>query len=607
MFLNIIFRSNIPRYIFIFVDLIILYFSTFLLFDKKVDYFFIVGFSFVSILIIFLFNGYKIFNRFFSFYDILKFFLSFLISTFIFFILNYFLLLDLILNDILLIFFISFFSLSSYRICIKILYSKNIVSDNQKINTLLYGAGDSGVIAKRAFYNNLYFNIIGFIDDAKSFQNKSIDGINIFGIGKKLEKFIIKNNIQYIILTTEKFTHKRKKEILRYLNNLNLKVYELPKPDKWINNKPLISSLKEIKIEELLSRSPIKINSKNAKNSFNNKVIFVSGAAGSIGSEIVTQLTKFQPNKIILFDQAESDLFKFKNVLTKMKLKVDLEFIVGTLLNYEFLNSFFIKNKIDVVFHAAAYKHVIMLEKNIKTAIINNVLGSKNIIDISVKNNVKKFIMISTDKAVKPSSVMGASKRIAELYSSKTFNIKSDTKIVITRFGNVLGSNGSVVPIFREQIANGGPVTVTHPDVIRFFMTIPEASRLVLEAASSGNKSEIFVFDMGDPIKINDLATDMIRLSGLKVNEDIEIKYTGLRKGEKLYEEILTNSEFLKPSHHKLILIANQNPVTTDQLKLIDNLIDLALKDENDDVLKELMKKIVLEYKPLDLNLNSNV
>ena len=329
-----------------------------------------------------------------------------------------------------------------------------------------------------------------------------------------------------------------------------------------------------------------------------NKRILITGGAGSIGSEIIRQLIKFKPSEILIIDNSETPMFDIRSELLSFEEDINFHFVVDSILDKNSMTHLFKKFKPEIIFHAAAFKHVSMMEENPKSAIINNILGTKNLLEVSLNSSISKFVFISSDKAVNPSSVMGVTKRICELYISKYY--KEIPDIIITRFGNVLGSNGSVVKIFKDQISTGGPVTVTHPDVNRYFMTIPEASQLVLEAGAMGEKGEIFVFDMGDPVKISDLAKKMIKLSGKALDEDIKIEYIGLREGEKLYEELLTNNEKLKKSYNSLILIAEKDSVDNKTYVAIEELVEFATKGSDDLILIDKMKKIVKEYKPLN-------
>ena len=359
------------------------------------------------------------------------------------------------------------------------------------------------------------------------------------------------------------------------------------------------NALKSIKIEDLLKRDAIAIDLARNKAVYAGKRILVTGAAGSIGAEIVTQLLPFGPAELLLLDTAETPLFHLKNQLGA-QYAGKVSYHVASVLDHQYLDRLFQDPAgIDVVFHAAAYKHVFMMEQQPQAAILNNILGTKQLIDLSIEHQVAQLVLVSTDKAVNPSNVMGASKRIAELYLAACMEKAGQTKLITTRFGNVLGSNGSVVPIFSAQIASGGPVTVTHPEITRYFMTIPEACQLVLEAGAIGGGGEVFVFDMGDPVKIKDLAVNMIRLSGLVEDQDIKIEYSGLRPGEKLYEELLTDKEDLLPSHNPLIFRTKKETLPTSLASCIDVLLEMAAQGATAEALVKQMKKLVPEFKSM--------
>lgn len=496
-----------------------------------------------------------------------------------------------------LLFFILISFLVSFRILIKIIFSRVNETSEHVYNIMVFSAGNSGIITKRAFYNSSEFKILGFIDDDKFKIGKTLDGVTVFKLGIKLNKFIIDNDISRVIISTEKLTTNRQASLYNYFQNLNIQLLKLPAVKTWVNGIPNISKLKEIKIQDLLSRGVINIDNKKNKLLYNGKSVLVTGAAGSIGSEIIRQIIKFRPAKIILLDNSETPMFQIKEELDFISHKIKVIYYIDSVSDKKAVNKIFSLHKIDIVFHAAAYKHVNMMEANPRSAIINNVYGTKLIIDFSIKYSVKKFVLISSDKAVNPTNVMGASKRICELYlGSKIKNLKNKTKFIITRFGNVLGSNGSVVPIFEKQIENGGPITITHPEIVRYFMTIPEASQLVLEAGAMGKGEEIFVFDMGEPVKIVDLATNMVTQKGLKIGEDINIEFTGLRPGEKLFEELLLDSEDLLKTYNELIYIAKKEVVEKELSDSIDDLIDFAFNSFDHFRVVSLMKKIVPEY-----------
>ncbi len=391
----------------------------------------------------------------------------------------------------------------------------------------------------------------------------------------------------------------------------NIKVLTLPDVNKWINGELSVKQIRQIKIDDLLERAPIKLDEKEIRNYTLNKTILVTGAAGSIGSEIVKQLLHFQPKRIIIFDQAESPLYDLELELSEKFHFNNFDIVIGDTTNIHRLRRVFEAFKPTVVFHAAAYKHVPMMENNPSEAIRTNVNGTKLLADIALEFGVHKFVMISTDKAVNPTNVMGASKRIAEIYT-QSLNSKGKTQFITTRFGNVLGSNGSVINRFKMQIEKGGPITVTHPEITRYFMTIPEACQLVLEAGAMGKGGEIFIFDMGKSVKILDMAKKMIQFSGLKLGEDIQINFTGLRPGEKLYEELLNDKENTLPTHHSQIMIGKVKKYEFSVIeKEISELIVLGFTQDNFAIV-EKMKKIVPEfisqnsiYEELDLSIEN--
>lgn len=501
-------------------------------------------------------------------------------------------------NYLLLLFYFSLSFLSLYRLIVKLLYAR--VSKEQKLTaTILFGAGVNGLMAKRALDDSNSVNVLAFVDDDKTKVGRSIEGISVFALDEKLKKTVEQQNIDQVIITTDKISQKRKNEVFNFFKLQGVKIFTVPAIDKLANSQGIVGNLKPIIIEDLLRRDAIDIDLQKNVLQYQDKTILVTGAAGSIGSEIVRQLLKFKPHKLILFDQAETPLFDLKNELFKAKHTTQFEFLLRSVSNYASVEQCFKAHAIDVVFHAAAYKHVFMTETTPAAAVLNNILGTKIVVDLAIKNAVGHFVMVSTDKAVNPSNVMGASKRIAEMYVANQAE-SSNTQLITTRFGNVLGSNGSVVPIFKEQIAKGGPVTVTHPEITRFFMTITEACQLVLEAGATGTGGEIYVFDMGAPVKIKDLAISMIRLSGLVENQDITIEYSGLRPGEKLYEELLTDNENLKPSHNELIYIAQKESFGEEKIQQIERLIAEADLGKSNEILVQLMKKIVPEFKSMN-------
>ena len=496
-----------------------------------------------------------------------------------------------------LLFYFSITVLVAYRVGVRLLHHQSIAV-TEKTPTLLFGAGTNGLNAQRALMNSSSIQVLGFVDDAPAKIGRSIEGLPVYGM-KGLAAVVAKKEIAQVVLTSEKLSVGRKKELFDFLSALGVKVFAVPSVDQWVQDGAQGNALKSIKIEDLLKRDAIAIDLARNKAVYAGKRILVTGAAGSIGAEIVTQLLPFGPAELLLLDAAETPLFHLKNQLGA-QYAGKVSYHVASVLDHQYLERLFQDPAgIDVVFHAAAYKHVFMMEQQPQAAILNNILGTKQLIDLSIEHKVAQLVLVSTDKAVNPSNVMGASKRIAELYLAACMEKAGQTKLITTRFGNVLGSNGSVVPIFSAQIAAGGPVTVTHPEITRYFMTIPEACQLVLEAGAIGGGGEVFVFDMGDPVKIKDLAVNMIRLSGLVEDQDIKIEYSGLRPGEKLYEELLTDKEDLLPSHNPLIFKAKKETLAATLASGIAVLLEMAAQGATAEALVKQMKKLVPEFKSM--------
>jgi FlaA1/EpsC-like NDP-sugar epimerase len=493
----------------------------------------------------------------------------------------------------------TFLFLISYRVLVKYLfaYAKNYKM--KKKSVVIFGAGDTGVATQRVLENDGQSNIqiVAFIDDDKKKGSKNLNGAPIvtFAAFKELANV---QPIDELIIASYSLPTKRKNEIVDFCLDHDIKALSVPPYSKWAEGKFTSRQLQSIKIEDLLERDPIQINNNQIKSQIKGKRILVTGAAGSIGSEIVRQLIPYAPELIILCDQAETPLHTLELELIENGIRANCVSYLADITNKSRMESLFEEFKPQYVYHAAAYKHVPMMELCPTEAVRNNVVGVKLIADLSVKYNVDRFVMISTDKAVNPTNVMGASKRMAEMYVqalSKQEGI--GTKFITTRFGNVLGSNGSVIIRFKEQIEKGGPVTVTHPNITRYFMTIPEACQLVLEAGSMGNGGEIFVFDMGQPVAIADLAKKMIRLYGLIPNIDINITYSGLRPGEKLYEELLNDEENTTQTYHDKILIAKVRDVSFDLVYQSTIELENILNTSNDEMqLVSKMKELVPEY-----------
>lgn len=491
---------------------------------------------------------------------------------------------------------LNIFFLTSFKFLIKSLY--RLISTESEIlsKVLIYGAGDSGRITYEAITQDAQSNIkvVGFIDDDETKKGKTIDRVNVYAPEKITKEFIDKNNIDQVIISIQKISTNRLLELAGSFFSYSLKVKIVPPVKTWIDGDLSIGQIKDVKIEDLLGREEISIANPILLNEYENQVIFVTGGAGSIGSELARKLCNYKFKKLVLIDNAESPLYDLQQEFRQKGVE-NFQVIVADVRNETRLNQIFEEFKPKIIFHAAAYKHVPLMENSPHEAVSVNIGGTINVANLAIKHGVNKFVMVSTDKAVNPTNVMGATKRIAELYITCQKD-KGTTKFITTRFGNVLGSNGSVIPLFKKQIENGGPLTVTHRDITRYFMTIPEACSLVLEAAAMGNGSEIFVFDMGEPIKIFDLAVNMIILSGLEYPEDIDIKITGLRPGEKIYEELLADGENTKPTYHDKIMIAKTKKIDLESIESkILELCNTNLKCQNLDVVAKI-KDIVPEY-----------
>ena len=465
------------------------------------------------------------------------------------------------------------------RLFVKLLFRFATGISKNKKRVLIYGAGELGFVVKRVVLSDprYGFHVSGFIDDDRSLQGKKINGISVYGPSALDAKFIEKNRIESLIIAIKALSVDKKSAMIRSAIAVGLEVLDTPEVDKWLAGQLRMPQFRRVDLEDLLGREPINLDIQTIKRGLAEKTILITGAAGSIGSEIARQLTSFQCSSVILVDQAETPLFYLQNELREKFLDVRFRIIPADVTNIERMDYIFSEYKPHIVFHAAAYKHVSLMEENPHEAVRVNVGGTKIVSELAIKYGVEKFVMISTDKSVNPSSVMGASKRLCEkVVQSRARQKGHTTQFIITRFGNVMGSNGSVIPIFAKQIENGGPVTVTHPEVYRYFMTIPEACQLVLEAGFMGQGGEIFVFDMGQQVKIADLAKAMIKLSGFIPDKDIQIVYTGLRPGEKLYEELLTDGELTIPTHHEKIKKAHVEKIDG---KAVMERIDWLLKD----------------------------
>jgi len=512
-----------------------------------------------------------------------------------------------------------FLMLITYRVMVKyfFMYVKNFKIDRQRV--IIYGAGEAGIAAKRTLDHDNKINMVlgAFIDDDDRKSSKSIDGIKIFHT-RDFTSLVLQEKVDSLIIASQNIPPDSKNKIVDICLEHGIKVLTLPPVRSWINGQLSSKQLQNIKIEDLLEREPIQIHNEIISEQLRGKRVLVTGAAGSIGSEIVRQISQFSPQMIILNDQSETPLHELHLELQENHFHNNFHCFIGDVRDRFRMELLFQTFKPHYVYHAAAYKHVPMMEHNPGEAVRTNVMGTKTLADLSIKHGVHKFVMISTDKAVNPTNVMGASKRIAEIYVQSLFNSYKfkeqtvytnglsylnenrstvNTLFITTRFGNVLGSSGSVIPRFKAQIERGGPITVTHPDITRYFMTIPEACRLVLEAGSMGEGGEIFIFDMGKSVKIIELAKKMIRLSGLVPHQDIAIEFSGLRPGEKLYEELLNDLENTMPTHHEKIMVAQVREYHFQTIsKHISELIKLSCEYKDRQVVVK-MKEIVPEFK----------
>lgn len=493
---------------------------------------------------------------------------------------------------------LSFILLTFSRLVIRRIYNENISHKEDPVNTVIYGAGDAGPITQTALEqdSSTFYNVIAFIDDADNKIGKTINGMPVYKPSKVLNaEFIERNKVKTLILAIPSLNSEKRKTIINNCLELGINVKSVPYVNDWVDNKLKAEQIEDINIEDLLGREPIVLGKEHIMRNLSGKVIMVTGAAGSIGSEICRQVLHCHPKRLILLDQAESPLydiqFELKNTEPYRSMSVNTEFVIGNVKDKVKMREVFKKYRPQIIYHAAAYKHVPLMEDFPYEAVFVNVLGTKNVADLAMEFGVEKFVMVSTDKAVNPTNVMGATKRIAEIYTQSR---KSDkTVFVTTRFGNVLGSNGSVIPLFKKQLAKGGPLTVTDRNIIRYFMTIPEACSLVLEAGVMGEKEDIFVFDMGEPVKIYDLAKKMIKLSR---KEGIEIEITGLRPGEKLYEELLSTKENTIPTEHSKIMRAKVRRYSQEEVnEKINILIDLIPSCDNFKIVGQ-MKNIVPEF-----------
>ncbi|GGF81734.1 polysaccharide biosynthesis protein [Wenyingzhuangia marina] len=606
--------NNIPRYLVLLIDLLIVtinFILTYFIlenFSREIDYIklliqlpYTVVIALVSFLIV---GSYKGVIRYTGLRDTISLYISITLMSILFVFINYASetlnissLYRLPFSYIIVLFLLNVMLLVTSRFLFKFVYKTLIKNPLNTINVMIFGAGELGTIVYSTLEKeNVQRNKVRcFIDDDPRKKGKRIDRINIYGLEKIDEYFVNSRGIEEVIIATDKISQKRLLEVSDKFLTLGVKVKIVPPVVNWVEGDLSVNQIKEINIEDLLNRTPINIKNTLIETEVSQKVILITGAAGSIGAGIVEQLANYNCEKMILIDQAESSLYDLQQKLKRNK-KGNIVCYVADVRDVNMMEMIFQRHKPNLIFHAAAYKHVPLMEENPYEAVKVNVVGTKIIADLSCKFNIDKFVMISSDKAVNPTSVMGATKRVAELYVGTKNKRTKGTKFITTRFGNVLGSNGSVIPLFKKQIAEGGPITLTHPEITRYFMTIPEACQLVIEAGAMGVGGEIFIFDMGKSVKIIDLAKRMIKLSGLHYPNDIDIKITGLRPGEKLYEELLNDGENALPTHHQKIMI-NKSEVfnVQEKVNLIKQLIQINHPENNIQIV-EKMKEIVPEF-----------
>ncbi|MCU0360007.1 MAG: polysaccharide biosynthesis protein [Bacteroidia bacterium] len=610
-------QYNLPRWSILIIDVLVCAFALTLAFALRFDFSFsslpltdeqnlpyiyatVLGIRFISFAVS---KTYKGVVRYTSSRDTIRIFYVIVSGSVLVFLLNFFpikyaLGYYFIPNSVIIIdAFVSLFFLISSRLMVKALYSEIKNPSREKINVLIYGAGEAAVITKRTLDRDasIKYKVVGFVDDDTKKHGRSLEGVFIYG-PDKLAILIRENTVEVVIISIQQLSFAKKNEITDICLQNQVRVLNVPPATRWINGELSFNQIKSLRIEDLLQRDPIQLDLELIGAQLKNKSILITGAAGSIGSELARQCARFGPKTLYLLDQSESPLYELELEFSEMETLVPFEVVIADIRNEERMKNVFRSFKPQIVFHAAAYKHVPMMENNPSESILTNILGTKTLADLSNEYKVERFVFVSTDKAVNPTNVMGASKRIAEIYI-QSMGKHSETKYITTRFGNVLGSNGSVIPRFRKQIEQGGPITITHPEITRYFMTIPEASQLVLEAAAMGKGGEIFVFDMGPSIKIVDLAHKMLQLSGLKEGKDITIVYTGLRPGEKLYEELLANSENTMPTYNKQILIGKVREYDFAEVKnIIEDLI-LSFDTQNNEAIVQRMKELVPEFK----------
>ncbi|WP_298148608.1 nucleoside-diphosphate sugar epimerase/dehydratase [Flavobacterium sp.] len=618
--------SYLPRWIVLLLDMLIVLvsaaFTYIMLIKMERNYVhqaflpvIVLGFLLLNLFFFWIFRTYSGIIRHSSFIDAVKLFIALFLTLVTLVVLNIFC--DVVfgqkifMNAGLFINFIFTFSgLLLYRIIVKQTFELYLseTKEGDLTKTVIFGADANAlsVAAALRYEKPQRFRVVAFIDKEDSNSSKRIMNLPIISLNRKITTIMRSLDVEGLILADKGLTKDEKIAIVDECLDYNYKVFTMPAISDWEDKKEISKKIKSLQIQDLLERKPIVLDSEKIANQLAGKCVLITGAAGSIGSEITRQVLKFAPKKVILLDQAETPLHNLSLELRGIEGSDDIFCAIADVRDQKAMLRIFQSHQPDVVYHAAAYKHVPLMEGNPSQAIMVNVLGTKNVADLCVEFNIESMVMVSTDKAVNPSNVMGASKRIAEMYVQSLYNSiyqnsdRRKVRFITTRFGNVLGSNGSVVPLFTSQIEQGGPITITHPDIIRYFMTIPEACQLVLEAGAMGNGGEIFIFDMGKPVKIIDLARKMIRLAGYVPDEDIKIKIVGLRPGEKLYEELLNDGSKTLPTHHEKIMVASETTSDFEKLEShISELVNLSIFSERNEIVKK-MKLIVPEFKSMN-------
>jgi len=614
-FLRISSLRYLPRWMVFLIDICILFFSlaiAFYILNKittlpkflpiEWKYIIIIG---TNIIFMYAFKTFAGIIRHSTFIDIQKIFWSSFISVVFLLVLKYstFWLtkIKLFYTPLLLLYFvISFTALLVFRLAVKqsFYFVKHVKASTQKKRIMVLGISDHSVAMAGAILDNdnLPYELVGFLTKRNDSKYAKILGLKILTQDKFLNKTKEQLGLEGVLLLKERLTKDELDEWVNILLDKDLEILQAPVVEKF-SNKKIEASIRNLQIEDLLDREPISIQNEEVMKRHFEKAVLVTGGAGSIGSEIVRQVAQFKPSLIVVLDQAETPLHEIQLEMEEKYPSINFRFVLGDISNKHRLEPLFQKYNFSMVYHAAAYKHVPLIENNPHEAILVNIFGTKNLATLSSKYKINRFVMISTDKAVNPTNVMGASKRGAELLVQALQDVPGNTtKFITTRFGNVLGSNGSVIPHFKKQIEKGGPVTITHPDIVRYFMTIPEACELVLQAGTMGKGGEIFVFDMGEPVKIKDLAIKMIKLSGFEPEIDIKLKYTGLRPGEKLYEELLSDGTKNLPTPHEKIMVSMDPHMEFEEIESLANKITkAALRRDKIEVVK-LLKKIVPEF-----------